>query len=157
MAKAYAFVTRWQIRAPLQQVWDTIYDSVQWPNWWKGVLAVSVVRGGDETGVGGIRKYTWRSVLPYKLVFDMELTAVDRYRYMQGKAFGELEGMGEWYFEEKEGITYIQYNWNVYTNKAWMNTFYFILKPAFEYNHNKVMAWGARGLAQKLCADLLSY
>lgn len=42
MAKAYAFITRWQVRAPLPEVWDLIYDSVQWPQWWKGVLAVSI-------------------------------------------------------------------------------------------------------------------
>lgn len=155
MAKEYAFITRWQIRAPLQVVWDTIYDSMHWPSWWKGVLDVTVVKAGDEAGVGGIRKYTWRSVLPYKLVFDMELTVIEPCRYMKGVAFGELEGLGEWFFEEKDGITYIEYHWNVFTNKTWMNTFHFILKPAFEYNHNIVMAWGAKGLAKKLNTELV--
>lgn len=157
MAKEYAFVTRWQIRAPLPLVWETIYDSVQWPYWWKGVLHVKELEEGVQNGIGSVREYTWKSVLPYKLVFNMQLTAVDPYKYMQGKAFGELEGMGEWFFEEKGGVTYIQYNWNVFTNKTWMNALHFLLKPAFAYNHNIIMAWGAKGLAKKLDAQLISY
>lgn len=156
MAKAYAFITRWQVRAPLPEVWDLIYDSVQWPQWWKGVLAVSVIKAGDETGLGGVRKYTWKSVLPYRLEFDMELVVIDHYRYMKGVAAGELDGIGEWYFEEKDGITYVQYNWNVFTRKVWMNACHFMLKPVFEFNHHQVMAWGAKGLARKLNAELLS-
>ncbi len=155
MAKEYAFITRWQIRAPLQPVWDLIYDSLHWPDWWKGVVDVTVIRSGGDNDIGGIRPYTWKSVLPYRLVFDMELTAVEPCKYMRGMAFGELEGMGEWFFEEKDGITYVQYNWNVLTNKPWMNWFHFALKPAFDYNHNIVMAWGAEGLARKLKAELV--
>ncbi len=157
MPKEYAFITRWQIRAPLPVVWDTIHDSVQWPSWWKGVLDVKELHSGAVNGIGSVREYTWKSVLPYRLVFNMKLTAVQPYQYLRGEAFGELEGMGEWFLEEKEGITQIQYNWNVFTNKAWMNTLSFILKPVFEYNHNIVMAWGAKGLAKKLNADLISY
>ena len=76
---------------------------------------------------------------------------------MKGKAFGELEGEGEWFFEEKNGITQVQYHWSVFTNKAWMNYLSFLLKPVFKYNHDIVMSWGAKGLAKKLQAKLISY
>jgi hypothetical protein len=157
MATEYAFITRWQIKAPLKQVWDAIYSSLNWPEWWKGVLAVKELQKGDEDGIDSIREYTWRSILPYKLAFHMRLTELEKYRRMKGKAFGELEGEGEWFFEEKDGITYIQYNWTVFTNKSWMNYLAFIMKPAFSYNHDVVMSWGAKGLAKKLNAELLSY
>jgi hypothetical protein len=157
MATEYAFITRWQIKAPLNQVWDTIYSSLDWPGWWKGVLAVKELQKGDEDGIDSIREYTWRSILPYKLVFNMRLTELEKFRRMKGKAFGELEGEGEWFFEEKDGITFVQYNWTVFTNKSWMNYLAFIMKPAFSYNHDVVMSWGAKGLAKKLNAELLSY
>jgi hypothetical protein len=153
----YAFVTRWQIRAPLQQVWDAIYESTEWPGWWKGVLDVQVVDKGDENGVNGIRTYTWKSVLPYKISFQMKLVEKDAPKHMSGVAFGELEGRGEWFVEQRGDITYVQYNWDVFTNKAWMNYLSFILKPAFQYNHYVVMSWGAKGLAKKLNAELVSY
>ena len=76
---------------------------------------------------------------------------------MRGEAFGELEGVGLWMLEEKNGITYIQYNWDVFTNKRWMNYFSFLLKPLFKYNHDVVMRWGAEGLAKMLDAELVSY
>ena len=83
--------------------------------------------------------------------------ANELYKKLAGKAFGELEGNGTWYFEETDGITYVQYHWNVVTNKGWMNYLSFLLKPAFNYNHNIVMRWGAEGLAKKLNATLISY
>ncbi|NCI46486.1 SRPBCC family protein [Sediminibacterium soli] len=157
MATEYAFITRWQLKAPVDQVWLAIYESLEWPLWWKGVVAVTELQKGDATGVGSVRNYTWRSVLPYRLSFNMRLTEIHDHRFMKGKAFGELEGVGEWAFEEKEGITFVQYNWTVITNKSWMNWFSFLLKPAFNYNHDVVMRWGAEGLARKLNAELISY
>ncbi|NCI50381.1 polyketide cyclase [Sediminibacterium roseum] len=157
MSAHYAFVTRWQIRAPLPQVWDAIYHSLEWPGWWKGVVAVRSIEEGDEDGIGGVREYTWRSVLPYQLRFSMRLTQNEKYKHLKGEAYGELEGEGEWFFEEKNGITYVQYNWTVFTNKKWMNWLSFILRPAFSYNHDVVMRWGAKGLAKKLDAELISW
>lgn len=157
MATQYAFVTRWQFKAPLNQVWDAIHSSLEWPSWWKGVIKVRELEKGDADGVGGIREYTWRSILPYQLAFNMRLTEFEKYKRMKGLAFGELEGEGEWLLEEKDDITYVQYNWTVFTNKAWMNYLSFLLKPAFNYNHDVVMSWGAKGLAKKLNAELISY
>ncbi len=157
MAEKYSFITRWQFRSPLQPVWDAIYTSLEWPEWWKGVLQVRELDKGDEKGIGGVREYTWKSILPYKLAFNMRLKEIEPFQKLKGEAFGELEGMGEWFFEEKEGITYVEYHWTVITNKAWMNYLSFLLKPAFDYNHDVVMSWGAKGLAKKIGAELISY
>lgn len=157
MATQYAFITRWQLKASLADVWDAVYQSMEWPQWWKGVVRVTELEHGAEDGIGSVRSYTWKSVLPYQLSFNMRLTEQEQYKRIRGRAFGELEGEGEWFFEEKEGIVSIQYRWTVVTNKAWMNYLAFLLKPAFHYNHDVVMSWGARGLARKLQAELISY
>lgn len=157
MPDQYFFVTRWQIKAPVERVWDAIYNSLEWPEWWKGVKAAKLVERGDERGINGIREYTWKSVLPYKLRFNSRLTERDDYKRLHGVAYGELEGEGTWHFYEKDGITYLQYDWKVYTNKKWMNLLSFLLKPLFKYNHDVVMKWGAKGLAKKLHAELISY
>src|ERR1051326_2492681 len=133
MSEKYSFVTRWQIKAPLKQVWDAIYESTEWPQWWKGVKQVKVIEPNDATGVNGVREYTWKSKLPYKLKFKMRLVEKKEPWDMRGVAFGELEGEGTWMLEQKGDITYVQYNWNVVTNKAWMNIFSFVLKPLFKY------------------------
>lgn len=33
MAEKYSFVTKWQMKASLQDVWDAIYISLEWPQW----------------------------------------------------------------------------------------------------------------------------
>lgn len=157
MNQSYHFVTEWKIEAPLEQVWHTIYDSLSWPQWWRGVKQVIVTEKGDEHGLGEVRTYHWKSILPYSLSFKLQLTEKIYLRKLAGIASGELEGNGIWLFEHREGITYVQYQWTVITTKYWMNRLAFILKPLFKYNHNIVMEWGAKGLAKKLQANLISY
>jgi hypothetical protein len=152
----YKFITQWQIAAPINDVWFAIYESLEWPGWWKGVEEVKLIKENDATGINGIREYVWKSLLPYKLSFKMQLTAKEDFKFLKGIAFGELEGDGTWHFKEENGVTAIQYNWNVKTNKAWMNYFAFVLKPMFKLNHDVVMKWGAEGLAKKLNAKLIS-
>jgi hypothetical protein len=153
---SYKFITSWEIAAPVNDVWYAIYESLEWPNWWKGLKQVKLIKENDANGINGIRTYTWKSALPYSLSFHMKLTEKQDFRLLKGVAFGELEGEGTWHFEEQSGITKVRYNWNVITNKAWMNYFSFILKPIFKINHNIIMKWGAEGLAKKLNAKLIS-
>ena len=44
MRKKYSFVTHWELRVPLEQVWHAIYNSLEWPQWWKGVLEVIEIK-----------------------------------------------------------------------------------------------------------------
>ncbi len=150
MTTQYSFVTNWKIDAPVEKVWDAIYNSTEWSIWWKGVLGVKELDKGNENGIDSIRRYTWESVLPYKLSFNMRLTEYEYCKKLAGVAFGELEGNGTWLFKQKDNITYVSYYWNVITTKPWMNYLTFILKPAFRYNHDVVMSWGEKGLKRKL-------
>jgi carbon monoxide dehydrogenase subunit G len=69
---AYEFVTIWRVHAPIETVWEEIYYSERWSEWWPGVEEVEELKEGDDLGVGSIRRYTWKSKLPYKLTFDVE-------------------------------------------------------------------------------------
>ena len=143
------------MKAPLEEVWNIIYNSLKWPQWWKGVKSVVEIQKNDANGINGIRKYTWGRYLPYELNFTMRLTENQPLKKLKGEAFGELEGTGEWFFTEHNGVVHVRYNWDIVTNKKWMNTFAFLLKPVFKFNHNIVMHWGGKGLAKKLGATLL--
>jgi hypothetical protein len=117
----YKFITQWRIKAPLIDVWYAIYNSEEWPLWWQGVEDVTVIRENDVDGINGIKKYTWKSILPYTLSFKMRLVKKHDFEFLSGVAFGELEGDGTWYFTEENGVTKVRYFWNVKTNRAWMN------------------------------------
>jgi uncharacterized protein YndB with AHSA1/START domain len=153
----YEFLTTWLLDAPLDPVWETIYDAHSYPRWWRGVEAVVELEPGDENGqgVGHVARYTWRSRLPYRLEFDMRVTRVERPNLLAGQASGELEGEGTWRFYEGPAGTAVTYAWNVNTTRPWMNHLAPLLRPAFAWNHDVVMRQGGEGLARLLGARLI--
>jgi hypothetical protein len=151
---SYEFLTTWCIDASIEAVWDVLLDSRAYPRWWKGVQSVALLEPGDETGVGELDRFVWRSVLPYSLGFDLRVTRVERPYLLQGRAYGELEGVGTWRLYSGQG-TAIVYDWRVQTTKPWMNALGPLARPVFAWNHDLVMRQGGRGLAAKLGAELL--
>jgi len=154
--KTYEFVTIWRVKAPIETVWNEIYHSDEWPTWWKGVESVVELRKGDEKGVGSIRRYTWKSKLPYRLSFDMQTIRIEPPRLLEGVAMGELQGRGLWQLSTEGSETIVRYDWIVETTKQWMNLLSPIARPLFEWNHNVVMNWGAEGLAKRLGVSLIA-
>ena len=155
MQPRYSFVTHWQLKAPLQEVWDALYNSMECPQWWRGVYSVTEIQKNNAEGINGKRKYTWKSFLPYSLSFTLQLTEIEPLKRLKGIASGELEGTGEWFFSERNGIVHVQYNWDVVTHKKWMNKFSFLLRPIFSFNHNVVMHWGGKGTGKKARHNIL--
>lgn len=154
MSKKYLFTTTWKIQAPIQDVWNAIYYSEQWPEWWKDFTSVVEIEKGDENSIGSIRVYKLKAWTFYTLSFNLLLTRRADLQYLEGSATGELEGTGSWQFSTQNGITTVTCVWNVETNIKWMNALAFLLKPLFRYNHGLVMKHGARALAAKLNAPL---
>ena len=154
--KYYEFVTVWRFNAPVENVWREIKSSETWSDWWKGVLKVEELKAGDTDGVGKIVRSTWKSALPYKLVFDSEIVRIENLKLIEARAFGELDGIGLWqFFAENENTTRVQYDWKVKTTKSWMNFLAPVAKPFFKWNHDCIMNWGGAGLAKKLNCSLL--
>jgi hypothetical protein len=110
---------------------------------------------GNMDGMGKVIRYTWKSFLPFTLSFDFKITGKEIYKKISGEASGDLQGTGVWTFEESNGITFIQYKWEVISTKKIINLLSPVLKWFFKYNHNLIMHWGAKGLAKKLHAKLL--
>ena len=128
----YRFLTTWLLEADRERVWDAVYDSERWPQWWKGVLEAEKLEEGDEHGVGQYGRYVWRSRLPYRLEFFIRTTKVEKPHLLEGDASGELAGVGRW---------------NLLAPRA---------RPIFAVNHDHVMRNGGEGLAGLLEAPLLA-
>jgi uncharacterized protein YndB with AHSA1/START domain len=152
---AYNFVTVWRVKAPIEKVWNEIYHSSEWPTWWRGVENVVEVRPGDQTGVGSVHRYTWKSKLPYRLRFDMQTIRIEAPRLLEGIATGELAGRGLWQLSTEGDETIVRYDWSIDTTKRWMNLLAPIARPFFEWNHDVVMSWGAKGLADRLATTVV--
>jgi uncharacterized protein YndB with AHSA1/START domain len=152
----YSFLTTWLLEAPREQVYDAIYDQERWPSWWRGVEEATELRAGDEDGVGAVSKMVWKSLLPYRVDFEITTTRIERPRLLEADAVGELSGVGRWRLLEEGEVTAVLYEWNVATSKAWMNLLAPIARPVFEWNHDWVMARGGEGIAALLGCKLLA-
>lgn len=147
----YEFVTHWSIPAPLERVWDELMSPEEWPGWWWGVKQVTLLEPGvDKLGTGAVRRYVWRSRLPYRLAFTMQTTKIEPCRLIEGVASGELEGFGRWTLSHEAGQTDVRYDWQVVANKWWMKWLAPVARPLFEWNHDVVMAWGREGLVRRV-------
>ena len=146
----YAFVTAWLLEAPVDRVWDELFDVAAWPQWWKGVTDARELEPGGPGGLGKVFTISWRSFLPYDLTFVTTVTRIERPHLREGQAVGELTGLGRWRLFEHDGTTAVTYEWNVHTTKRWMNALAPIARPVFEWNHDYVMSRGGEGLRTRL-------
>ncbi len=152
----FQFVTEWRIEAPIQEVCDAISQCRHWPAWWRGVEKVEEFVPGGENGVGSLRRFTWRGPLPYRLTFDIEVTHAIPLTLVEGRASGEVEGIGRWHFADEGMVTVVRYEWQVRTNRRWMNIIAPIARPVFKWNHDQIMRQGAEGMACLLNTRLVS-
>ena len=160
----YRFLTTWLLEAERERVWDAIYESERWPEWWRGVLEAERLADGDSDGIGQVGRYVWRSRLPYRLEFQIRTTRVEKCHLLEGEASGELAGIGRWRLFQQpasaagEGapVTAVVYEWTVQTTRTWMNLVAPIARPIFAFNHDWVMRNGGEGLARLLGARMIA-
>ena len=152
----YRFLTTWLLESPREPVFEAIYAQERWPEWWRGVEAADEIHPGDAGRIGAVSRMVWRSFLPYRVEFEVTTTRVERPHLLEGRAVGELEGVGRWRLFEHDGVTAVLYEWNVGTTRAWMNLLAPVARPVFAWNHDWVMARGGEGLARLLGCRLLA-
>ena len=153
----YSLLTTWLLDSPREPVWEALHDQERWPSWWRGVeVAEEISRPPDGADVGTVSRMVWRSLLPYRVEFEILTTRVERPALLEGRASGELAGTGRWRLYEQDGVTAVLYEWDVRTTKPWMNRLAPLLRPAFEWNHDWVMARGGEGIAALLGCRLLA-
>ena len=104
----YAFTTHWQFQAPVSAVWKEIAEPLAWPRWWRGVERAEELQPGDRDGLHSVRRFTWKSRLPYRLTFDMRCTRVTEHLLIEGEASGEVEGFGAWGFAADGDTTRVE-------------------------------------------------
>lgn len=152
----YSFLTTWLLDSPREPVWEAIHDQESWPQWWRGVEEAEELRPGTEDGLGSVSRLVWKSLLPYRVEFEVTTKRVERPYLLEGHAVGELDGVGRWRLYESDGVTAVLYEWNVSTTKPWMNLLAPFARPAFEWNHDWVMSHGGEGIARLLGCRLLA-
>ncbi len=149
-SRQFQLVTEWHFIAPLERVWDQLLDVETWPQWWPSVSQVETLRLGDCDGIGAVRRLTWTTALPYRLIIEMESSRIEPMSVIEGQARGELEGIGRWTLHHDGKGTHVRYDWQVDVTKPWMRLLAPLLRPLFAWNHRAVMAQGEAGLQSRI-------
>ena len=110
------------------------------------------LRAGDAEGLGAVRRFVWRTRLPYRIVLEMETVAVERERLLSARAGGDAEGLGTWRLTPQPGGTRLEYEWRSVLARSWMRRLAPLAVPLFKWNHDAVMRAGGAGLARYLAA-----
>ncbi|MCZ2440907.1 MAG: SRPBCC family protein [Burkholderiales bacterium] len=146
----FELVSHWQIRSPVQRVWDAIADPDAWPRWWPYVRRVSTLAAGGPGGVGSRRRIEWATRLPYRIVIEVENLESVAPQRLRARACGQLEGEGLWLLRARDEHTDVTYVWRVEVTSRWMRWLAPLLAPVFRWNHNGVMRAGEAGLRRYL-------
>jgi len=151
----YHLLTIWRIEAPVEQVYEAIENTLRWPQWWPSVREVQQRARGLPNGLGNIRRYVWNSKWPYRLVFDVSATRIQKLVAIEGTVEGDLSGIGRWSFSKEGSICLVHYDWHVNSMRWWMKITEPLLHSMFICNHIRIMEQGGEALAQLLSARLV--
>ena len=155
-ASSLVHISRWRLDCQPAQVWDLLSSTEQWPQWWRQLERVEILRGTGATSEGGAETMLhWRSPLGY----SCRVLSLTTRREQDAHGRGEIEsrsqgcfrGAGLWVIEPSAPRQVdITYRWEVSLHKPWMRLFAPVLRGVLSWNHFNVMQSGAQGMAQQL-------
>lgn len=150
-ANEYHFVTKWRVKATVEQVSDVLGDAEALARWWPSVyLAVRQLEPGAGNGVGRVVELHTKGWLPYTLHWFFRVTESRRPFGFSLDAWGDFDGSGIWTFAPDGRFVEITYDWKIRAEKPLLRYLSFLLKPVFSANHRWAMARGEESLAAEL-------
>ena len=142
----YIFQSRWDLDAPLDDVFVVLGDVGAYPQWWSEVRDVRT----KDHHTGELR---CRSLLPYNLRFTTTPSKIDpESGVLEATLVGDLNGFSRWSLTAHATGTIAQFDEDVTTNKTLLNVLAPIGRAAFVLNHRLMMNHGETGL-RKYLAD----
>jgi uncharacterized protein YndB with AHSA1/START domain len=137
---AYVFRSEWHLSAPPDDVYRALERLPDYPLWWPQVREVR--SRGSETF-----ELVCKSSLPYELRFTTRQSVRDASsRVLEAAMTGDLEGSSRWTISVQPTGTSAVFDEEVVATKALLRKLEPIARPAFKYNHTRMMRDGERGL-----------
>lgn len=143
----YELTTVWHLDAQLERVWQVLSDAQRWPDWWPFLETVEQIEPGEPSGQYSAWRYTWKTMLPYKLRFELRITRIEAPVLLEAEVRGDLVGRGICRINRKDDHTAVCYAWDVRTCRPWMKWLAPVARPVFLWNHRMVMKRGGAHLA----------
>jgi uncharacterized protein YndB with AHSA1/START domain len=144
MAAEYVFVDEWDVRAPIEEVYEALADARTYPSWWKPVYMKCEAEG--PPGVGRVSHQHFKGRLPYTLKTRVETLRLEPPRIVDFKAEGDLTGRGIWTLTPRDDHVHVHFDWRVSADRPLLRYLTPVLRPLFRWNHNWAIARAQEGL-----------
>jgi len=151
-APEFVFVDEWQVAAEIAQVWPVLRRIEGWPEWWPSVRSVVP---HPRPGSTPSWEFTFRTRLPYSLIWNAELVQEQPAARVEWQVSGQFTGRGICSVRAVDGGTLVWWDWVVRPQRTWMRLLAPIARPVFSWNHKELMDEGAGALARQLGTRLL--
>lgn len=145
----FHFQSTWSIPSDLIRIWNAIGGVERWPEWWKTMERVRVLRGPTlPVAVGSAAEYRIHSPLGYHFTFQSEVTAFDTGKWIHSAIVGQLSGTGRWEFSHDRGVTTATLLWDVAVTRPALARLAALgpVRSAMSWAHDRVMESGEAGL-----------
>ena len=86
----YRLGHRWLIKGPLDVVFDLLSHANDYPTWWTPCFKSA--EGDEDAAIGARSHLRVRARLPYELVWDITVTALDRPTFIEVDTHVRLSG-----------------------------------------------------------------
>ena len=147
----FVLTRRWRMDTDAAPLWALLADVPSWPRWWPQVRRVRVLQRAPGDPVGNVTEIDWSSALLNGIRLQVLTTAAERPRLLEGRASGDLRGVGAWLLEPgSDGGVEVTWRWEVELDRGWMRSMAPLLRPVFEGQHFATVRAGAQGMAQAL-------
>ena len=149
----YRFTDDWYVAAGTAATRDLLRQVEDWPTWWPSSLSVVPVRP-RVPGATEAARYTFQTRLPYQMVFQADVVH-DEPMAVETVVVGRVHGVGGWRVTPVDGGSRVHFDWSVDPQALWMRALSPLARPVFVWNHQALMAEGARAFADRLGVQML--
>jgi uncharacterized protein YndB with AHSA1/START domain len=144
MASEYVFVDEWDVRAPVDAVFDALADARTYPRWW--ATTYQQVEADGPPQLGRVSHQRFKAKLPYTLTTRSRIAAYDPPRQFQVEVDGDLRGTGIWTLTPRDDAVHVHFDWRVHADRPLLRYPTPLLRPLFRWNHNAAIKQAMAGL-----------
>ncbi len=151
IAPEYRFVSRWWVLGTVEEVAAVLADLRELARWWPSVfLDVEELEPGGEDGIGRRARLHTKAWFPYTLYLQFRVVESRHPHGFSINATGDLEGRGDWTFEEAGAWTLVTHDCSVRIERPLLRLLAPILRPVLAANQRWAMRMGEESLALEL-------
>jgi hypothetical protein len=145
----YRFTDDWYVAADPHVARDLLRRVEEWPTWWPSSVSVHPVAALDPRSTGDAWRFTFQTRLPYRMSFQADLVREEPLA-VETTVVGRVRGEGCWRVDPVDEGCRVHFDWLVDPQVPWMRLLSPVARPVFIWNHESLMAEGARAFAEEL-------